>query len=178
MTAKYELHAAHALQGAHRRPARLQAELLIRRGRAEKPSRPITPPLFLIGSGNDCDLVLGDPQFPDSYAYIYHRGSQLTLRWFGEGPELTVNGEPFTDGKLADGDRVRCGPYEFQLAVTSGGGAKENRRTLQQIIGNAKATEETAREAVENLISQVKQNLFGDQFVEEVISSHWRRATA
>ncbi|MCC9605279.1 FHA domain-containing protein [Blastopirellula sp. JC732] len=178
MTAKHELHAAESLQGAHRRPTRLSAELLIRRGRAEKPSRPINAPLFLIGSDADCDLVLGDPQFPGSYAYIFHRGSQLTFRWLGEGPELTVNGEAFSDGKLVNGDRIRCGPYEFQLAVTSGGGAKDKKRSLQQIIGHAQATEETAREAVENLISQVKRNLFGDHDVEEAIPSNWRRATA
>lgn len=178
MTAKTELHAAESLQGAHRRPAPLSAELLIRRGRAEKPSRPIHAPLFLIGADEDSDLVLGDPQFPGSYAYIFQRGSQLTLRWLGEGPELTVNGQKFIDGKLVDGDRIRCGPYEFQLAVASGGGSKELRRSLQTIVGNADASEEAAREAAAHLISQVKQNLFGDQYVEETVPSQWRRATA
>ncbi|WP_186767491.1 FHA domain-containing protein [Blastopirellula retiformator] len=178
MTAKHELHAAQSPQGAHRRPAPLSAELLIRRGRADRPSRPLDGPLFLIGSDAECDLVLGDPQFPGSYAYIFNRGSQLTLRWLGEGPELTVNGETFESGKLVDGDRIRCGPYEFQLAVTSGGGAKDNRGSLQQTIGNAQATEETAREAVKDLISQVKRNLFGGPNVTEETSSSWRRATA
>ncbi|MFI4877128.1 MAG: FHA domain-containing protein [Blastopirellula sp. JB062] len=178
MTATYEIHSANPLQGDHRRSAPLRAELHIRRGRAQKSSRLITAPLFLIGSGNDCDLVLGDPQFPEAYAYVYHRGSQLTLRWLDEGPELTVNGEHFTRGAVADGDRIRCGPYEFQVAVAGGGGAKEKQRSLQQIVGKSTATEESAREEVEMLLAEVKRNLFGDQFAEEDIPSHWRRASA
>lgn len=91
--------------------------LEIVRGQAREKVRQVTTPAFLIGSAPDCDLVLGDPQFPQVYAYlIVHTGGVL-VRHLGFPPELTVNGRAASRVALRDGDRLRLGPYEFVVRV-------------------------------------------------------------
>ncbi len=91
--------------------------LEIIRGQARERVRHVTTPAFLIGSAPDCDLVLGDPQFPQVYAYlIVHTGGVL-IRHLGFDPELTVNGEDASREALRDGDHLRLGPYEFVVGI-------------------------------------------------------------
>jgi pSer/pThr/pTyr-binding forkhead associated (FHA) protein len=92
-------------------------ELQILRGRTRFKRRPVAAPAYLIGSAPDCDLVLGDPQFPEVYAYLRRTDEGVTLRRLEHGPELTVNGQPVKRRRLADGDRIRTGPYEFLVHV-------------------------------------------------------------
>jgi len=89
----------------------------IRRGRARQLVRKVQAPVYLIGSGRDCDLVLADDQFPAVHAYVYVRRDSLSLRQIGDGPEITVNGCPVRWTSLVDGDRIRTGPFEFRVAV-------------------------------------------------------------
>ena len=91
--------------------------LEIVRGQAREKVRHVTTPAFLIGSAPDCDLVLGDPRFPQVYAYlIVHTGGVL-VRHLGFEPELTVNGQEASRVALRDGDRLRLGPYEFVVGI-------------------------------------------------------------
>ena len=91
--------------------------LEIVRGQAREKVRHVTTPAFLIGSAPDCDLVLGDPRFPQVYAYlIVHTGGVL-VRHLGFEPDLKVNGQEVSRVALCDGDRLRLGPYEFIVGI-------------------------------------------------------------
>ena len=67
------------------------AELLITRGQASFRIRHIESPVFMLGSGSQCDLVLGDDQFPELYAYILRTNEGYQIRCLDAEPVLTVN---------------------------------------------------------------------------------------
>ena len=96
--------------------------LEIKRGRAKKRTRQVMSPMFLIGTASDCDMVLGDPAFPETYAYLLVRQNGVTVRRVGSGPELLVNGEAVETAELVADDRLAFGPFELavqiQLATT------------------------------------------------------------
>jgi predicted component of type VI protein secretion system len=89
--------------------------LEILRGRAKNSLRDVATPAFLIGAAADCDLVLGDPQFPEVHSYLLLSEKGVILRHLGFQPETAVNGEIVAQATLVDGDRIRTGPYEFQV---------------------------------------------------------------
>ncbi len=93
------------------------AELTIVRGEARNKRRRINVAAFLIGRADDCNLVLSDPQFPDVHACILLREGGVWLRHLGFMPEITVNGNVATRVRLAHGDRIRTGPYEFRVSI-------------------------------------------------------------
>jgi hypothetical protein len=110
-------------------PARRHPRVLleIRRGAVRHRLRPVTGPVYLIGASAECDLVLGDPQFPEIHAYLLVSDEEVLLRYLGIGPEITVDGRPVQAVQLLDGDRLRTGPFEFRLHIgagTTGPGAK------------------------------------------------------
>jgi hypothetical protein len=89
--------------------------LQIRRGRARFRRRPVSGPMFLVGRGANCDLVLGDPQFSDVHFYLWRQKTGTRIRRMGDSPELTVNGQVTTSRLLNCGDRIRTGPFEFYV---------------------------------------------------------------
>jgi len=93
--------------------------LAITRGRVVQRLRPVLGRVFLIGTANDCDLVLGDLTFPEAYAYLFVQGTKVTIRWLGSGPELIVCDEPVETAELLHGDRVAFGPFELQVSIDS-----------------------------------------------------------
>ncbi len=112
-------HGPHSRTGPHRPTTLPEVELEIVRGRARQTLRPVETQAYLIGTAEDSDLVLGDPQFSDTYAYLLRSPLGVVLRWLRAGPELTVNGHPVVDAvPLHDGDRLRTGPYEFRVHVS------------------------------------------------------------
>ena len=143
-------------------------ELEIVRGHARRRCRPVSVPAYLIGRAEDCDLVIGDPGFPDAYAYLLIRGRQLLLRHLGFAPELRVNGRPVTQVPLSDGDLLQAGPYEFCVHImpheagssdtsmdgTAGGIRPETARAMAQTEALAEALE---------LIRCVREEVLGDQ---------------
>ncbi len=104
-------------QGPHYLPQLPQVGLEIVRGKASRRIREVSPPVFLIGAAEDCDLVLGDQRFPAAYAYLYVTARGVSVRHLGEGPELLVNRELTESSLLADGDVLEMGAYEFQLHI-------------------------------------------------------------
>jgi len=92
--------------------------IAIARGHARELVREVAGAVYLIGGGLDCDLVLGDAQFPDVCAYLFVSKQGVRLRWLGVGPEITVNGRPVVQQWLLSGDRIRMGPFEFIASVT------------------------------------------------------------
>ena len=87
--------------------------LEIVRGRVKRRLRPIKGPVFLLGSASDCDLVLGDPRFPDAYAYIYEKPDGSVIRYLGAGPVLEVDGRTAETCQLRIGSHISAGPFEF-----------------------------------------------------------------
>jgi pSer/pThr/pTyr-binding forkhead associated (FHA) protein len=91
--------------------------LHIVRGQARQRVRHVTTPAYLIGSAPDCDLVIGDPQFPHVFAYLIVHSGGVFVRHLGFEPELIVNGRPATRVALRDGDRMQLGPFEFIVGI-------------------------------------------------------------
>jgi predicted component of type VI protein secretion system len=111
-------HDRHIPGGPHFRSPGAQIELAITRGRAKHKVRRVSVRAYLIGVAADCDLVLGDPRFPQVHAYLLRSPGGVTIRWLGQGPELTVNGHvAHASTPLEDGDIIRTGSYEFQVHV-------------------------------------------------------------
>jgi hypothetical protein len=107
---------------AHRRPphhglAADPVRVEITRGRVRQHLREVRGPVFLIGTSLDCDLVLGDPQFPESYAYLFVQAQRVSIRWLGSGPPLVVCGEAVETAELRNGDRVGFGPFELVVHI-------------------------------------------------------------
>ena len=106
-----------SLRGPHFQQTLPEVTLEIARGSAQRRLRHVKPPVFLIGAAADCDLVLGDPQFPLVHTYLYVTKTGVSVRHIGEGPELLVNGEAVESSPIADGDRLVLGAYEFIVHV-------------------------------------------------------------
>lgn len=117
MTKFYRLDAAHP---SPPRPTLLLPEVALEivRGQARQRLRQVSAAAFLIGAANDCDLVLGDHRFAEVHSYLFRRPGQVTLRRIGFEPELSVNGQVVDFVSLADGDRIRTGPFEFRIHIT------------------------------------------------------------
>ena len=112
-----------------RRPVRqgpTELVLEIVRGRVKQRLRKLRGPVFLIGGAVDCDLVLGDQQFPDAYAYIFQRSDGISVRYLGGGPALEVDGELVETSPLKIGSRITAGPFEFVLTNDRGERDDEN----------------------------------------------------
>lgn len=111
-------HGSHSVSRPHRRVVLPEVELQITRGRARNSVRAISGLAYLIGAADDNDLVLADDQFPDSHSYLLRSPLGLTLCWLGDGPEITVDGQPVLSSALVpDGARLRTGPYEFRIRL-------------------------------------------------------------
>ena len=106
-----------SLPSPHILPAGTQVSLQITRGRVQQRVRLVRGRVFLIGAANDCDLVLGDLQFPEAYAYLFVNGSQVTIRRLGSGPELFVCGQSAQQAELFHGDLIAFGPFELMVRI-------------------------------------------------------------
>ncbi len=89
--------------------------LEIHRGLATHRKRTVTEPGFLLGMNPECDLVLDHPLFAPIHFYLPRRGGRTSMRTVRNTPDVTINGEPKRVSPVADGDRIRTGPYEFVL---------------------------------------------------------------
>jgi hypothetical protein len=107
----------HSLPTPHSFAIGPQVSLEITRGRVQQRIRHVKSRVFLIGAATDCDLVLGDLQFPEAYAYLFVSGSEVTIRRLGAGPELIVCEECAESAELFHGDRVGFGPFEFRVQI-------------------------------------------------------------
>jgi hypothetical protein len=114
---RHSLPAPHNFPVAEILPGTTRVALEITRGRVKQRLRPIAGRVFLIGTANDCDLVLGDLQFPEAYAYMFVAGSQVSIRRLGAGPELMVCGETVDSCELFHGDLVEFGPFELRVVI-------------------------------------------------------------
>ena len=109
----------YSLPEAHILPLGPLVSFEITRGRVQQRIRPVRGKLFLIGTANDCDLVLGDLSFPESYAYLFIQEAKITIGRLGSGPELVVCGEAVESAELLDGDHVAFGPFELRVVIAN-----------------------------------------------------------
>jgi len=101
----------------HRESPPPVVSLEITRGRVRQRKRNVAGAVFLIGGSPDCDLVVGEARFPQSYAYLFVKGGKITIRWLGDGPEMSVSQEIVETAELADGDTVAFGPFELRVSI-------------------------------------------------------------
>ena len=97
-------------------------ELEITRGQARRRVRKVEVPVFLIGTADDCDLVLGDPQFPEVHSYLFLSADGVWVRRLGSEPAGSVEGRLVKSAQLCDGDHVRMGAYEFRVRTVDANG--------------------------------------------------------
>ena len=143
------------LSGPHFRTSFPKVVLEIVRGQARELVRPVAGPVFLMGTGTDCDLVLGDPQYPEVFSYLFITQQGVSLRHLGAGPVLIVNGRIVEVTSLFDGDVLRTGCYAFQIHINwdSSPEPPPNRRS------NTSASEfavEEGREQLKELLCEVR----------------------
>ena len=119
MQPPFDRHDRHHSPGPHFCTLAPGLELEITRGLARHRIRPVQVRIFLIGTAGDCDLVLGDTQFPHLHAYILRTPRNASICWLRQGPEVLVNNQAVSDLTwLADGDVITTGPYEFKVHLT------------------------------------------------------------
>lgn len=85
------------------------------RGRTRHPSRPVDRDGFLIGSGPDCQLRLGDDEVPEQHCVLHIDDEGLAVERLASAAELLVNEVPVDTARLGDGDVVSIGPFAFVL---------------------------------------------------------------
>jgi hypothetical protein len=112
--------------------------------------RPVRGRVFLIGTANDCDLVLGDLTFPEAYAYLFVHGTKVTIRRLGSGPELIVCGERVETAELYHGDRLVLGPFELRVVIAE---SEASRRRASGSSGD---------DEVSLLLNEIRQGLTED----------------
>lgn len=111
-----------------------------------------------IGSGAKCDLRLDSPDVKPLHCVLTRDASGVTARRWASG--ATVNGKPFTEVELSEGDQLAIGQVEFVLTVqqphtqdTADGirhaeeGSEEGNRTQTDVNVPAADTAELAAES-------------------------------
>ncbi|MBL8820192.1 MAG: hypothetical protein JNL58_29485 [Planctomyces sp.] len=95
------------------------AYLRIAEGDTRFPIRPVPEGDFLIGSGPDCDLRLGDGLLPPLHSILRVSDTSASCALMVRRPELIVNGDPVRKADLFDGDLLEIGPYRFVFRFVS-----------------------------------------------------------
>jgi predicted component of type VI protein secretion system len=137
-------------------------ELEILRGAARERIRAISSGAFLIGTAADCDLILGDPQFPSVHSCLLRGPSGVTIRHLGFNPELVVNDQPVEYAALQDGDRLGLGRYEFLVHVRargpSGGESTKKSVAIAPLAARVarRKPDEKARAQVRALLAEIQ----------------------
>ncbi|MEX2173449.1 MAG: FHA domain-containing protein [Pirellulaceae bacterium] len=155
----------HSLPKPHSLPAAARVSLEITRGRVRQRTRQIASRVFLIGSANDCDLVLGDLQFPEAYAYVFVDGSDVSIRRLGSGPVLVVCDEELETSELFHGDLIEMGPFAMQVVIDHPPrrSPHDDDATHLRVAGaNELAENLDAADEVRALLAEIRQTLAED----------------
>ena len=76
-------HDRQSPRGPHYPTSSPKVQLEIVRGQARHKIRPVDVPVFLIGTAEDCDMVLGDFQFPESIHVLVANGRRCDVTLVG-----------------------------------------------------------------------------------------------
>ena len=112
-------HDRHSTPRPHFRTELPSVQLEITRGRARDKIRHVEGRTFFIGSGSDCDLVLGDDHFPELHSYLLLTSQAVVIRHLGQQPTMFVDGRPHSRAVLTDQARIQIGPYEFTMHIAA-----------------------------------------------------------
>ncbi len=149
----------------HILPPAPRVSLEITRGRVRERLRQIPGKVFLIGAASDCDLVLGDLQFPEAYAYVFVSGTDVSIRRLGSGPGLVVCGEVVDSAELFHGDVIAMGPFELRVLVDHPprrGRTDSTGRNWLPHESDDDSDEESAVDEVRSLLADIRQALAED----------------
>jgi hypothetical protein len=149
----------------HLLPPAPRVSLEITRGRVRERMRQIPGKVFLIGAASDCDLVVGDLQFPEAYAYVFVSGSNVSIRRLGAGPALVVCGEEVDSAELFHGDLIEMGPFELRVVIDHPprrGRTDRPGSTWQPRDADDDSDEESAVDEVRSLLADIRQVLAED----------------
>jgi hypothetical protein len=134
--------------------------------------------VYLLGTASDCDLVLGDEQFPEAYAYIFVAGLAIKIRRLGTGPVLAVNDEEVESAELTHGDIVDMGPFSLRVIVDHPprrGGDPDDIRPLD--FGPASdAAAADAIDEIQSLLADIRQTLAADGSILQMYDAARRRS--
>jgi len=154
-----------SLPEPHILPPAPRVSLEITRGRVRERLRQIPGKVFLIGSASDCDLVVGDLQFPEAYAYVFVSGTDVSIRRLGSGPVLVVGGEQVESAELFHGDVIEMGQFELRVVIDHPPRRVRTDRSShdwQPQDADDDSDEQSARDEVRSLLSDIRQALAED----------------
>jgi hypothetical protein len=155
----------HSLPASAEQAAGPRVSLEIIRGRVQQRVRPVASKVFLIGAASDCDLVLGDLQFPEAYAYVFVSGDRVSIRRLGAGPELLVCGESVETGELFHDDLIELGPFELRVLIEDaprGGRGSDDESDLSAGAVGMDAEQAGAVHEVRLLLLEIRRQLAGE----------------
>lgn len=95
------------------------AELIVQNGRLKGSSKPLVPPLALIGQAAGCDIRLNVEGVRPLHCVLVHTPMGLVLRDLQGGNGTVVNGKPTATCVLQNGDQLVIGPFQFLVRVTA-----------------------------------------------------------
>ena len=162
MPVYHRRHEAHDANGPHASQNFPEADLEILRGAARERVRTIVGPAFLIGTAHDCDLVLGDSQFPSVHSCLLLGPYGVSIRHLGFDPELLVNDRPIDCVPLANGDRITIGRYEFRIHIREKTPHETGSRTGQPVATSVTsrpkgASDNLAKAQIRSLLAEIRQ---------------------
>lgn len=163
MTQSLNRHDRQTIRGPHFHTHLPKVELEITRGQARHKLRRLKEATYLFGSSENCDLVLGDPQFPEVHGYILVTPEGVSIRHLGAQPVLTVEGEPVTSTGLKHNDRIRTGPFEFRVHIrwSKAAGALHMPREVVSSVPGGRI--DCATQQVSHLLNDIEQELSVEQ---------------
>ena len=92
-------------------------ELWVEQGLVHHRRRAMKEPVFLIGSADDCDLVLKLPEMPKVHSYLLRSPEGVAFRQLAQVYPISLNGALRDTGVVRDGDVLELGPFRFLMAV-------------------------------------------------------------
>jgi len=108
--------------------------LEIRRGQTCFPYRPILQSRFLIGADGACDLRLGGDDMPPLHSIIHADGRDVHLETIVASPVLRVNGTVAESVRIADGDLIEIGRFQFIAREVSAAGSQAGSQTQSESV--------------------------------------------
>ena len=102
-----------------------QAHIEILTGNARYPIRPIFNPLFLIGSGADCDLVLASPNLAEIHSCLALTENGITWKCLVDTPLPQISGRDVRVAGVNNGDIVRLADFEFKIHLCTTEAARD-----------------------------------------------------
>lgn len=117
-----------------------------------EPIQPVVAGQFLIGSGVQCQLRLGDDEIPEIHTVLEVVEDTVTLSTKTDSPCLLINGTAPSSAKLEDGDLLEIGSYRMLFRRASA----DARITLDEERFNSEADITTAEQLVDRLDEQIR----------------------